>query len=153
MKTKIARAATRGLAAFSLTCALLVCAHAQKTTLTFKNGKAVVNTVIRPRKETDAHFYLLQLRKGQTVAIKVVAGSLFLSKENECSAFFELFDGRGEAVFIGDSMVGIDDWDGEVERGGNYQIKVTFSCLEGFSASDLRRKKPSLKYSLTVHKK
>jgi hypothetical protein len=131
----------------------MICAHAQTSRLTFKSGIATVKTVIRPLKESDAHFYSLDLRKGQTVRIRVIAKGLFLSKENECSVFFQLFDGEGEAVFIGDDMVGIDDWQGEVEKTGAYKIKVAMSCLEGFTAGELRRKKPIFKYSLDVRKK
>jgi hypothetical protein len=153
MKLRIACNAQKGLAVCFLMCSLMVFAHAQTSALTFKNGKATVKKIIQPRRESDAHFYLLKLRKGQTVAIKVVAGSLFLSKENECSMFFELFDDKGEAVFIGDSMTGIDEWKGEVEKTGNYKIKVAMSCIEGFTASQLRKKKPSFNYSLHVQMK
>jgi hypothetical protein len=153
MKLRIARNAQKGLAVCFLLCSFIICAHAQTSTLTFKNGKATVKKIIQPRRESDAHFYLLKLRKGQTVAIKVIAGSLFLSKENECSMFFELFDDKGEAVFIGDSMTGIDDWKGEIEKTGNYKIKVALSCIEGFTASQLRKKKPTLNYSLQVQVK
>lgn len=147
---RIAHAARKGLAVCFLTCGLMICAHAQTSRLTFKSGRATVKTVIRPLKESDAHFYTLNLRKGQTVGIKVVARGLFLSKENECSMFFQLFDSGGEAVFIGDDMVGIDEWDGEVEKTGGYKIKVYMSCLEGFTAGELRKKKPTFKYTLDV---
>jgi hypothetical protein len=128
----------------------MICAHAQTSGLTFQSGRATVKTVIRPLKESDAHFYSLNLRKGQTVGIKVIAKGLFLSKENECSMFFQLFDGEGEAVFIGDDMVGIDEWEGVVEKTGGYKIKVAMSCIEGFTAGQLRKKKPTFKYSLDV---
>jgi hypothetical protein len=39
--------------------------------------------------------------------------------------YFQLFDGGGEAVFIGDDMVGIDEWDGEVEKTGAIKSKST----------------------------
>lgn len=150
---RIAHAARKGLAVCLLTCSLMICANAQTTRLTFKSGRATVKTVIRPLKESDAHFYTLNLRKGQTVEIKVLAKGLFLSKENECSMFFQLFDGSGEAVFIGDDMVGIDVWDGEVEKTGDYKIKVYMSCLEGFTAGELRKKKPLFNYTLDVRMK
>lgn len=147
---KIAHAARTGLVVCFLMCSLMVCAYAQKSTLTFKNGKATVQEIIQPRRRADAHFYPLKLRKSQMVEIKVEANGLFLTKENECSVFFELFDDKGEAVFIGDSMVGIDVWEGEIERTGNYKIKVAMSCIEGFTASELRKKRPTFKYSLHV---
>jgi hypothetical protein len=153
MKMRIAYDARKGLAACFLLCGLMIPAPAQTTTLAFKNGKATVRKIIRPRKESDADLYALRLRKGQTVAIKVAAGSFFLSKDNECSVFFELFDGAGEAVWIGDSMTGIDDWDGAVEKTGNYKIKVAMQCLEGFVTSELRKKKPALNYTLQVQMK
>lgn len=128
----------------------MICAHAQTSRLTFKSGRATVKSVIRPLKESDAHFYTLNLRKGQTVGIKVAAKGLFLSKENECSVFFQLFDGGGGAVFIGDDMVGIDEWDGEVEKTGGHKIRVYMSCLEGFTAGELRKKKPAFRYTLYV---
>lgn len=112
-----------------------------------------MKNVIRPLTKSDAHFYSLNLRKAQTVGIKVAAKGLFLSKENECSVFFELFDEKREAVFIGDSMVGIDEWEGEVEKTGGYKIKVAMSCIEGFTAGQLRKKKPTFKYSLDVRMK
>lgn len=64
-----------------------------------------------------------------------------------------LFDDRGEAIFIGDSMVGIDEWDGEIENTGNYKIKVAMICIEEFTASQLRKKKPTFNYLLRVQKK
>ena len=131
----------------------MICAHAQTSRLIFQSGRATVKNVIRPLTKSDAHFYSLNLRKGQTVGIKVIAKGLFLSKENECSMFFQLFDGEGEAVFIGDDMVGIDEWEGEVEKTGGYKIKVYMSCLEGFTAGELRRKKPTFKYTLDVRMK
>ena len=131
----------------------MVCAHAQTTTLTFKSGRATVKNTLQPRRESDAHFYSLRLRKGQPVGIKVIAKGLFLSKENECSVFFQLFDNRGEAVFIGDDMVGIDVWDGEVQKTGGYKIKVYMSCLEGFTAAELRKKKLTFNYTLDVRMK
>jgi len=134
-------------------CSFVVGAHAQTSALTFKSGRATVKDIMRPRRESDAHFYSLKLRKGQTVAIKVDAGGLFLSKENECSVFFELFDGKGEAVWIGDSMVGIDEWEGKIEKTGAYKIKVAMECIEGFTTGQLRKKKPTLKYSLHVQMK
>lgn len=153
MKMRIARNARRGLVACFLMCGLLVGAHAQTSTLTFKNNRATVKKIIQPRRESDAHSYFLKLRKGQKVEIKVEAKGLFLSKENECSVFFDLFDEKGELVFIGDDMVGIDHWNGEVEKAGNYQIKVSFKCIEGFTTNELRKKKPALNYTLNVQMK
>lgn len=153
MKSRIAYHAQKNLAVCFLMCSLVICAHSQTSTLTFKNGKATVKKIIQPRRESDAHFYLLKLRKGQLVEIKVIAGSIFLSKENECSVFFELFDDKGEAVFIGDSMTGIDEWDGEIEKTGNYKIKVAMSCIEGFTASQLRKKQPTFNYTLQAQMK
>lgn len=153
MKLRIARNAQKGLAVCFLMCSLVVGAHAQTSTLIFKNGKATVKKIIQPRRESDAHFYLLKMRKGQTVDIKVDAKGLFLSKENECSVFFDLFDDKGEIVFTGDDMVGIDQWKGEVEKTGNYKLKVSFKCIEGFTENQLRKKKPSLNYTLNVQMK
>jgi hypothetical protein len=45
--------------------------------------------------------------------------------------YFQLSDNEGEAVFIGDDMVGIKEWEGEVEKTGGYKIRVAMSCLEG----------------------
>jgi hypothetical protein len=87
------------------------------------------------------------------IEIKVDAKGLFLSKENECSAFFDLYDEKGEIVFTGDDMVGIDRWRGEVEKTGNYKIKVSFKCIEGFTEKELRKKKPALNYTLNVQLK
>ncbi len=150
---RIAYSAKKCLAVCFLMCGFMVCAHAQTSRLTFKSGRATVKTIILPRRESDAHFYSLNLHKGQTVGIKVIAKGLFLSKENECSVFFQLFDSGGEAVFIGDDMVGIDVWDGEVEKTGGYKIKVYMSCLEGFTANELRKKKPVFNYTLDVRLK
>ena len=135
--------AQRGLAVCLLMCSLLVCAHAQTSTLTFKNNKATVKKIIHPRRESDAQFYLLKLRKGQMVDIKVEANSQFLSRENECSVFFELYDESGEMVFIGDDMVGIDKWKGEIEKTGNYKIKVAIASDRGFTANHRLKKKPA----------
>jgi len=150
---RIAHAARKGLAVCFLTCGLMICAHAQTSRLTFQSGRATVKNVIRPLKKSDAHLYSLDLRKGQTVGIKVAANEIYLTKENECSVYFQLFDGGGEAVFIGDDMVGINEWQGEVEKTGDYKIKVAMSCVEGFTAGQLRKKKPTFKYSLDVRMK
>jgi hypothetical protein len=131
----------------------MIGAHAQTRVLTFKSGRAAVENIIRPRAESDAHFYSLNLRKGQAVEVKVTANALYLTRENECSVYFQLFDAAGAAVFIGDDMVGIDEWEGEVEKTGRYKIKVAMSCVEGFTASQLRKKKPAFKYSLHVRLK
>jgi hypothetical protein len=136
-----------------VTCALMICAQAQSTALTLKGGGAIVRKTIQPRSESAADYYNLKLRKGQRYEIKVESKGLFLSKENECGMVFELFDDKNEAVFIGDSMVGIDAWQGEVEKTGNYKIKVVLSCIEGFTTADLRKKKPIIKYALRIQTK
>ncbi len=105
---------------------------------------------LAPRKKADAHFYHLALRKGRTAAIKVVSNSVFLSEENECAVYFELFDGRGRKLFLGDSPAGIDEWEGEIEETGNHKIKIYMSCLEAFTPADLQKKKPKFKYSLKI---
>jgi hypothetical protein len=87
------------------------------------------------------------------VEIKVVSNSLRLSAENECGMYFELFDGKGEQVFLGDTPDGIERWEGVIEEGGDYKIKVYMNCLEGFTTADLRKKKPTFNYSLTVRLK
>ena len=153
MKMRIVYHAKKSLAVCFLMCGFMICAHAQKSTLAFKTGKATVKEIIQPRKKGDAHFYSLKIRKGQTVDIKVESKGIFLSRENECGLFFELFDDKGEAVWIGDSMVGIDVWDGVIEKTGNYKIKVAMQCIEGYTASQLRRKKPIFNYSLHVQMK
>jgi hypothetical protein len=154
MKLNISGNAKKTLAICFIMCAVSLSADARKITpLTLKNGGATVKKTVQPRSRDDADFYALKLRKGQVVEIKVDAKGLFLSAENECSMFFELFDDRGQAVFIGDSMTGIDVWKGEIEKTGDYQIKVAMSCIEGFTAKQLRRKKLVFKYSLTVRVK
>ncbi|HEX8834651.1 MAG TPA: hypothetical protein VF719_10645, partial [Abditibacteriaceae bacterium] len=138
MKSGMGGNANKSLGISFMICVFMVSsAQAQRTVLTLKNGSATVKKIMQPRRESDAHVYFLNLRKGRTVAIKVDAKGLFLSKENECSVFFDLYDDKGELVFIGDDMVGIDTWKGEVEKTGNYQIKVAFKCIEGFTTNDL----------------
>lgn len=153
MRMRITRRAGKSLAVCFMLCGLMVSAHAQKTLLTLKNGKAAVRKVIQPRRKGDAHFYFLKVRKGQTVEIKVVSNSLRLSAENECGMYFELFDGKGEQIFLGDTPDGITDWEGVIEEAGDYKIKVYMNCLEGFTTADLRRKKPTFNYSLAVRVK
>ena len=128
----------------------MISAHAQSTLLTLKNGKATVRKIIQPRRTGDAHFYLLKLRKGQTAEIKVVSNSLRLSGENECGMYFELYDGKGEQMFLGDTPDGIERWEGVIEEAGGYKVKVYMNCLEGFTTTDLRKKKPTFNYSLAV---
>ena len=153
MKTAKTNYAKKVLAAGFLLCSFLISASAQKTTLTLKNGKATVKKNFQPRRVADAHFYSLKLRKGQMVDIKVDANSIYMTEENECSVYFSLSDGKGKEVLIGDSMVGIDEWQGEIERSGNYKIKVYMSGIENFTAGELRKKKPNFKYLLTVQTK
>jgi hypothetical protein len=133
-----------------LLCGFMVFAHAGETTLTLKNGKAAAKKVFLPRKKTDALFYLVKLRKGQSVEIKVVSNEIYLSEENACGMYFELFDGGGKQLFLGDSPAGIDAWEGEIEETGSYKIKVFMSCLEAFTTDEVRRKKPSFNYTLAV---
>ena len=153
MKMNIADIGKKSLALCFMTCALMVSAQAQSTVLTLKGGGAIVRKTIQPRSESAADYYNLKLRKGQRYEIKVESKSLFLSKENECGMVFELFDDKNEAVFIGDSMVGIDVWTGEVEKTGDYKIKVALSCLEGVTTAELRKKKPIIKYALRIQTK
>jgi uncharacterized membrane protein len=149
----IADNAKKSMAICFVTCALVISAQAQSTVLTLKGGSATVRKTIQPRSESAAHYYNIKLRKGQRYEIKVDSKGLFLSKENECGMVFELFDEKNEAVFIGDSMVGIDVWEGEVEKTGNYKIKVAMSCLEGSTTAELRKKKPTFNYSLRIQTK
>jgi hypothetical protein len=48
-----------------------------------------------------------------------------------------------EAVFIGDSMVGIDEREGETGKTGNYKIKVAPHRIDEFTAYHRRKKKPA----------
>lgn len=150
MKTAKSDYAKKVLAIGFLMGSFLIFAHGQKTTLTLKNGKAAAAKYFSPRKKADAHFYRIALRKGQTVEINLDSNSLFLSEENECGVYFELFDGKGKQLFLGDSPAGIDSWDGEIEQTGNYKIKVLMGCLEAFTTADLQKKKPKFKYSLGI---
>lgn len=138
------------IALWLLTCCLSSIARAQATTIALKDGKATIKKNFAPRKKADAHFYHLALRKGRTAVITVVSNSVFLSEENECGVYFELFDSKGKKLFLGDSPAGIDEWKGETEETGNYKIKVYMSCLEAFSTADLQKKKPKFGYSLNV---
>jgi hypothetical protein len=153
MKMRITHHAGKSLAVCLMLCGFIIPAHAQSTLLPLKNGKATVRKIIQPKRKGDAHFYLLKLRKGQTVEIKVVSNSLHLSGENECGMYFELFDGKGEQLFLGDTPDGIERWEGVAEEAGDYKIKVYMNCLEGFTTADLRKKKPTFNYSLTVQLK
>lgn len=154
MKTAKTNYAKKVLAAGFLLCSFLISASAQKTTLTLKNGKATVKKNVQPRSLSDAHFYFLKLRKGQMVEIKVDSNTIYLWKENGCGMGFDLFDPNGKQIFLGDAPDWIAEWQGEVEEAGNYKIKVSMGCLEGgVSDSDLRKKKPAFRYSLTVQTK
>lgn len=145
---RIAYNVKKGLAVCFLMSSFMIFAHAQKTTLTLENGKATVRKSFQPRKQADAHFYFLKLRRGQTVELKVVSNSVLLSEENECGVYFEIFDGKGKKLFLGDSPTGIDEWEGKIEETGNYKIKIYMSCLEAFSTADLQKKEPTFGYSL-----
>ena len=123
---------------------------AQTIDLRLINGKATVKKTFAPRTKTAAVFYRVAMRKGEPAAIGIDANSIFLSSENECSMFFELFDPAGKAVFIGDDPVGIGEWRGTVEMTGYHKIKAYMGCLEGFSNSDLTRRRPRFNYSLSV---
>ena len=147
---RIVHSAQKGIAICFLMCGFVIFAHAQTTTLKLMNGKAIVKKTFQPRKVSDAHFYFLKLRKGQTVEIIVNSNSIYLTEENECAVYFQLFDSKGEEVFIGDSMVGIDIWEDQIKAAGNYKIKVYMSGLEGFTTKELLRKKPMFKYLLAI---
>jgi ribosomal protein L21E len=153
MKKRIARNAEKALAICFLTCCFLISAHAGQTTLTLKNGRATVKKHFQPRKQSDAHLYFLKLRRGQTVEIKVDSNEVYLSEENGCAMYFEMFDGKGKAVYIGEDPVGINSWEGEIKEAGNYKIKVAMSCIEAFSATAVRKKKPAFNYTLEVRLK
>jgi len=154
MKMAKTNYAKKILAAGFLLCSFLISASAQTTTLTLKNGKAAVRKYVQPRRLSDADFYSLKLRKGQTVEIEVDSKTIYLWEENPCGMGFDLFDPNGEQIFLGDEPAWTDDWYGEIEKTGNYKIKVSMGCLVGgVSDSDLRKKKPAFKYSLTVRTK
>lgn len=133
-----------------LTCGFVISANAQKNRLFFEEDKATVKKTFSPRAKTDADIYTIYLRKYQLVEIKVSAKSFFLSEENECGMAFRLFNSQDKEVWLGDSVVGIDDWRGEIKTGGIYKIKVYADCLESFTSRDLRMKKPDLKYTLEI---
>jgi hypothetical protein len=144
----------KGLAVcFLVMFGFVIFAHGQKSTLTFKNGKATAVKTFQPRRKSDADFYLLKLRKGQIVEIKVVSKEVYLSEENACAIYFDLFDGQGKRVDLGDDPVGIDSWEGEIKAAGIYRIKVSMQCIESFTASELQKKEPRFKYSLAVQTK
>jgi hypothetical protein len=68
---RIAYKALRCLVVCFLMCGLPSPAHAQETALTLQKGAATVRRTFRPRRQADADFYLLKLRRGQTLRIKV----------------------------------------------------------------------------------
>lgn len=138
------------IALWLLTCCLVSIARSQATTIALTDGKATISKNFVPRKKADAHFYQLALRKGRTADIKVVSNSVFLSEENECGVYFELFDSQGKKLFLGDSATGIDEWEGEIQQTANYKIRIYMSCLEAFSTADLRKLRPKFAYSLTA---
>lgn len=142
--------AKKGLAVCFLTSSFITFAHAQKLALTLKNGKAMVRKNFYPKKRADAHFYLLTLRKGRTVEIKVDSNQVYLSQENGCAVYFKLFYGKGKAVFVGEDPVGIDSWKGEINQTGKYEIKVAMECIESFTTNEVQKKKPNFKYLLEV---
>jgi hypothetical protein len=129
---------------------LSVFAPAQKNMLALKDGKVKVIKDFQPVKKTDADFYYINLFTYQMVDIKVSSKSIFLSEENECGMYFHVFDSKGEEVFIGDSMHGIDSWKGEIKKRDTYKIKVYMDCLDGFTTEDLQKKKPKFKYTLEI---
>lgn len=143
----------KGLTVCLVMCSFVIFAHGQKTTLTFNNGKATAVKAFQPKRKGAAHFYLLTLRKGQMVEIKVVSKEVYLSEENACAMYFDLFDGQGNRVDLGDDPVGIDSWEGEIKVAGNYQIKVSMHCIESFTTNEVQKKKPRFKYSLAVQVK
>jgi hypothetical protein len=51
---------------------------------------------------------------------------------------------------IGDDPVGIDAWEGEVKEAGSYKIKVAMGCVESYTTTDVRRKKPVFRCTLAV---
>jgi len=104
----------------------------------------------QPAKQTDADFYYIGLFTYQMVEIKVVSNSVFLSEENECGMYFQVFDSKDEEMFTGDSMNGIDIWKGEIKKRDTYKIKVYMSCPEDFTTRELQKKKPKFKYSMEI---
>ena len=132
----------------------LISVSAQPATLALKNGRATVNKNFSPRKDADAHFYFLKLRRNQTAEIKVLSNTIYLGKENPCGIGFQLFDPKGEEVWLGDQPAWVDDWKLEIKETGNYKIKIYMSCFEGgLSTAQLRKKKLDFKYSLKVQTK
>jgi len=151
---RIALYTKKGLVVCFLMCAFVISAHAQNSTLTLKNGKAAIKRTLLPRKRSDAHFYFLKLRKGQIVEIKVDSNTIYLDEENACGVGFELFDPTGERMDLGDAPDWFDRWQGEIKEAGNYKIKVYMgSLMGGVTATELRKKKPVFKYTLTVQMK
>jgi hypothetical protein len=145
-----------GLLPWTIAVCLLICGlsttvSAQKTRLYFNgDNKASVRKLLAPVKPTDSHTFSIYLRKSQDIEIKVSSNSVFLSEENECGAYFRLFDPKGVEVSLGDSPAGIDHWSQRFEVPGLYKLKVYMGCLEAFSARDLIKKKPKIRYELEV---
>lgn len=134
-----------------LICGLSAAVSAQKTRLYFNgDNKASVRKLLSPVKPSDSHTYYIYLRRSQNVEIKVSSNSVFLSEENECGVYFRLFDPKGAEVSLGDSPAGIDNWSQRIDVPGLYKLKVYMGCLEAFSARDLVKKKPKLRYELEV---
>jgi len=50
---------------------------------------------------------------------------------------------KGKAVVNGDSMLGIDECEGGIEKTGNYKIKVAIASDRGFTANHRLKKKPA----------
>lgn len=141
----------KAIAMCCLACIFLTVAHAQQITL--KNGGVTIKKDFAPKSKAAAHLYYLNLRKGQYLDVKVDSNSVFLSEENECGPVFEIFDGGGRKLFLGDAPAGINRWEGEIRKTGNHRIKVYMDCLEAFSTATLQQKKPKFRYSLEVRTK
>lgn len=122
----------------------------QASSITLKDGEAHVRRNFGPKKKSDAHSYRIFLEKGQTVKLNLVAKSVVLGTDNECSLYFRLAYGSGPDVYIGDDALGINSWTGPIEKTANHTIKVFMSCVETYSSADLLAKKPKFYYSLRV---
>jgi hypothetical protein len=134
-----------------LICGLSTAVSAQKMRLYFNGAnKASVKKLFGPVKPSDSHTFYIYLSRSRDVEIKVSSNSVFLSEENECGAYFRLFDPKGAEVSLGDSPAGIDNWAQRIDDPGLYKLKVYMGCLEAFSAHDLIKKKPKLRYELEV---
>jgi hypothetical protein len=139
------------IAGYFLVCGLSTAVSAQKSRLYFNDdNKASVKKLFGPVKSSDSHTYYIYLHRSLDVEIKVSSNSVFLSKENECGAYFRLFDPKGVEVSLGDSPAGIDHWVQRIDDPGLYKLQVYMGCLEAFSARDLIKKKPKLRYELEV---